>query len=257
VNNVFAKSAGKKHQEKITKCLNGYKEAIKKHEINLVKDESEKICRTLFENKNSWDKRAYLTDIWKGANFHMLFEQASRKGFKDTLIASCKAGAFMALGPKEDSLKETGLSLSVAAHEICIGAIAEGETYQRTRLHENKKLSERYQVVRKNGEFIKHGPFKQFYKSGQESVSSHYTYGKLDGTRTYYEKDGKKREIASFKAGKRHGHYERHHKGALKEKGSYKKDKQDGKWEYFEKGRLAKSRVYKNGKVVSDTKFNP
>ncbi|MDA8792974.1 hypothetical protein N9N67_07000 [Bacteriovoracaceae bacterium] len=254
---IISESAGATQSNRVFKCVIGYKDAIKKHEISLVQDQSEEICRKIHESGDNYKTKEFLQKTWSGANFFTMYRRAQNKTDNDILEASCKAGAFMALGPIEDSLKMKKLTLSVAVHEICVGPIKEGESIRRFVNRDDKSLSEEYFLIRKDGKFIKHGALKQYYKNMKLSLSSNYKNGELDGTRTYFEEDGKKREVTNYKMGKKSGPYKRFLKGEkLIEEGSHKEGKQNGLWKYYKKGKLTMERDYKMGKVSKTTEYN-
>jgi antitoxin component YwqK of YwqJK toxin-antitoxin module len=156
----------------------------------------------------------------------------------------------------EDSVKEKGLTLSVAVHEICVGPIKEGQTVKRTRFNDDKKLIEEYFVKRHKGQFVKHGSFKQFHANGKMSRFANYKDGELHGKHFYYNKDGSEREASRYLAGKKHGEYKRwNDKKQLVEEGHYEHDKKHGMWKQYRKGKIDMEVEYKKGKYVKKTTY--
>ena len=106
-----------------------------------------------------------------------------------------------------------------------------------------------------NGWRLEHGVTKWYRKNGTLSSESNYVNGKLDGTMVRYDKQGRKREMYTFKKGKKNGpHRVWDENGLLVTEINYKNDDLDGVAKHYRDGKLVSEVGYKNDEYHGDFK---
>ncbi len=107
-------------------------------------------------------------------------------------------------------------------------------------------------VVRYSDESIKnHGPYREYYSSGQLFVEGRYDQGEPMGDWKYFHENGTESKTVYYEKGRLHGKIECHHAdGTLQSSREFAKGLRHGDWEIYDvTGKtLLREEHYKNGK---------
>ncbi len=103
----------------------------------------------------------------------------------------------------------------------------------------------------KNVNERKDGPFKTYFKNGQEQGEGTWNDGKLEGAFKIYSESGQLKLDENYQGGERNGTSRMYHEnGQLEAEVDYKGDKIDGTLKgYYKNGQLKTEEVYKDGKT--------
>lgn len=246
-------AAGETHAALERACVDGYRKAVLRHRLAAQPDKAPTYCGWIIGNRDG-DK---LREIWSEANFHLMLLTAERKGPAALRRAACTAGAELAFGQFERAFRVHKVSFSVAAHEICVGPLAEGQPVKRTHVDTSGKISRAFTQIRHQGRFVKHGAFVDYHRNGKMARKTSYRYGKRNGDDLVWAEDGRLLEQTRYKDGVKEGVYKSWRpNGTSREVGAFRGDKRHGTWKFFDKtGVLRETVVYAMGRITKQTKL--
>ena len=187
---------------------------------------------------NQVDEKGLKNGIWKG-----FFEESKRLRYQGTFVHGKEIGTFNYY----DDTKEASL-IGVRVFDI-----KENSVY--TTFYDQKKniVSEGKSVNK-----LKEGNWKYYHEASKELMTLEiYKFGKLEGLRTVYYKNGKIAEEINYKNGIKVGLYKKlTETGIVLETVSYKNNEYNGLAVYKDpENNIVTQGLFKNGKKIGIWKF--
>lgn len=250
---AYAKSVGALLKNQKERCKEGYKKVNKTHRLKADMRYLDKICENAVKKEGQSFNFGDMKFSW-GNRFHLMLVSAAKKSEKELMLASCKVGALIAVDSYSSSFAQSNLSPSVVAYEACVGPLKDGAIIEKNKVYSDGTVSKKWSLKYNKGKFVKHGKLNEFFKDGKIKQEASFKDGKKDGPLIWYTESGKKTMLKNYKMGDLHGQYQDwDNNGVLLEEGQYKNDKRDGLWKRYDDGELELEIKYKDGDVVSKT----
>ena len=131
---------------------------------------------------------------------------------------------------------------------------ASGGEGERVELYPGGSVKAKWTVVLVSGLEQEHGPYQEFFPTGEQKILGSYHNGERIGTWTAWHENGQKASEISYKAGKEHGKWlEWHSNGQKAGEGEYVNGARHGTWRTWHRdGRMASSARHEEGKPLGE-----